>query len=166
MSDGLAPLQTSLGVRLLQYISTEAIVYFTVTYDGVPIGATELEGWGVRAGRFAALPSFIAVGLSRPARRLGIAFVAIHWSRVPSSTAARAWNVASAEMGAHEVRLGLLDASGAAVPSPRITVVELPRRSPMAGTYIIADLGEAGSGRGAVRQTEPTRGSGAARPAA
>jgi hypothetical protein len=141
-------------------------VYFTVTCDGVPIGATELEGWGVRAGRLAVLPSYAAFGLSGPARRLGVAFLAVHWSRVPGPAAARAWDAASAGMSALEMRLGLLDASGVAVPSPRIVLVDLPRRSPMAGTYVMADLGEAGAARGALRPSSPTRGTDASRPAA
>jgi hypothetical protein len=141
-------------------------VYFTVTCDGVPIGATELDGWGVRAGRLFTLPAYAAFGLSQPARRLGIAFVAMHWSRVPARTAARAYKSASAEMDALETRLGLLDASGAAVPSPRISLIELPRRSPMAGTYVVADLGEAGAARGALRPSTPTQGMDASRPAA
>ena len=141
-------------------------MYFTVTYDGVPVGATDLSGWGVRAGRLFALPSYVAFGLSRPARRLGIAFVAMHWARVPPPIAARAWQAATPAMEAIEDRLGLLDATGAAVPSPRITLVELPRRSPIAGTYVVADLGEAGAARGALLPLEPTRGGGASRPAA
>ena len=141
-------------------------MYFTVTCDGVPIGATEIEGWGIRAGRLFPLRAYAAFGLSRPARRLGVAFVAAHWSRVPAATAARAWHAASAEMEALESRLGLLDASGAAVPSPRIAIVELPRRSPLAGTYVVVDLGEAGAARGALRPSTPTRGTDASRSAA
>jgi hypothetical protein len=141
-------------------------VYFTVTCDGVPIGATELEGWGVRAGRLGTLSAYAGFGLARPARRLGIAFVATHWSRVPTATAARAWDAAIADMSALEARLGLLDVSGVAVPSPRIMLVELPRRSPMAGTYVVADLGEAGAGRAALQPIRPTRGTDASRPAA
>jgi hypothetical protein len=141
-------------------------VYFTVTYDGVPIGATELEGWDVGAGRLYVLPSYIAFGLARPARRLGIAFLAAHWKRVPQSVAARAWGAASAAMEAIEERLGLLDASGAAVPTPRIALVELPRRSPIAGTYVVADLGEAGAARGALVPAKQPRGGDASRPAA
>jgi hypothetical protein len=141
-------------------------MYFTVTYDGVPIGATEVEGSGVRAGRLFVLPSYIAFGLARPARRLGIAFLAAHWVRVPRSVAARAWDAASAAMDAIEDRLGLLDASGAAVPSPRVALVELPRRSPIAGPYVVADLGEAGAARGALVPATPARGGDASRPAA
>jgi hypothetical protein len=141
-------------------------MYFTVTCDGVPIGATELEGWGVRAGRLAALPSYDAFGLSRPARRLGIAFLALHWARVPAPSAQRAWQGASDAMHALELRLGLLDAGGVAVPSPRIALVELPRRSPLAGKYVVADLGEAGAARGALRTSTPTRGADASRSAA
>jgi len=141
-------------------------MHFTVTYDGVPIGATELEGSGVRAGRLFVLPSYLAFGLARPARRLGIAFLASHWVRVPGSVAARAWYAASAAMEAIEERLGLLDASGVAVPSPRLALVELPRRSPMAGTYVVADLGEAGAARGALVPTKQPRGGDASRPAA
>ena len=141
-------------------------MYFTLTCDGVPIGATELDGWGVRAGQVAPLPSYDAFGLSRPARRLGIAFLAVHWARVPAPSAERAWQAAIDAMNALEIRLGLLDASGAAVPSPRIALVELPRRSPMAGTYVVADLGESGAARGALRPSRPTRGTDASRPAA
>jgi hypothetical protein len=65
-----------------------------------------------------------------------------------------------------EVRLGLLDASGVAVPSPQIAIVELPRRSPIAGTYVLADLGEAGAARGALQSPKQTRGTDASRPAA
>jgi len=144
----------------------EAIVYYTVTYDGVPIGATEIEGWGVLAGRLFALRAYAAFGLPRPARRVGIALVAAYWSRVPAATAARAWQAASAEMEALETRLGLLDVSGVAVPSPRISIIELPRRSPMAGTYVVADLGEAGAARGALRPSKPSQGADAFRPAA
>jgi hypothetical protein len=144
----------------------EATVYFTVTCDGVPVGATELEGWGVRAGRLATLPAYLSFGLACPARRLGIAFLATHWSRVPAHAAARAWQAAAAEMDALGMRLGLLDAAGVAVPSPRIAVVELPRRSPMAGTYALADLGAAGAASGAVRRSVPTQGTDASRPAA
>jgi hypothetical protein len=159
--------QLNSGVGLLHnQLPWEAVVYFTVTYDGVPIGATMLEGWGVCAGRLFVLPAYEAFGLSRPARRLGIAFIATHWSRVPAPTAARAWRVASDEMGTLETRLGLLDASGAAVPSPRIAIVELPRRSPMAGAHIVADLGEAGAARGAILPQKPIRGMDASRPAA
>lgn len=141
-------------------------MYFTVTFDGVPIGATELDGWGVRAGRFAALPSYDAFELSRPARRLGIAFVAVHWARVPAPSATRAWQAATEAMRALEMRLGLIDASGAAVPSPRIALVELPRRSPMAGRYVVADLGEPGAARGALQSPRPTQDADASRPAA
>jgi hypothetical protein len=132
----------------------------------VPVGVTELEGWGVRAGRLFVLPSYFAFGLARPARRLGIAFLAAHWVRVRRSVAARAWYAASAAMDAIEDRLGLLDASGAAVPAPRITLVELPRRARMAGTYVVADLGEAGAARGALVPAKPPRGGDASRPAA
>lgn len=69
-------------------------------------------------------------------------------------------------MHAREPRLGLLAASGVAVPSPRITLVKLPRRSPMAGTYVVADLGEAGAAQGALRSPRPTPGTDASRPAA
>jgi hypothetical protein len=141
-------------------------VYYTVTYDGVPIGATEIDGWGVLAGRLFPLRAYAAFGLSRPARAMGIAFVATRWSRVPAAAAARAWQAASAEMETLEVRLGLLDVSGAAVPSPRISLIELPRRSPMAGTYVVADLGEEGAARGALRPSKPTRGADASRQAA
>ena len=141
-------------------------MYLTITWDGVPIGATELDGWGVRAGRFAPLPSYAAFGLSRPARRLGIAFLATHWARVPAASARRAWQAAADAMSALEIHFGLLDASGATVRSPRIGLVELPRRSPMAGTYVIADLGESGAGRGARRPLRPTPGTDASRPAA
>lgn len=55
---------------------------------------------------------------------------------------------------------------GVAVPSPRIALVELPRRSPLAGKYVVADLGEAGAARGALRTSTPTRGADASRPAA
>ena len=85
----------------------EAVLYFTVTYDGVPVGAAELEGWGIRAGRLFVLPSYFAFGLARPARRLGIAFLAAHWVRVPGAVASRAWYAASAAMEAIEERLGL-----------------------------------------------------------
>jgi hypothetical protein len=141
-------------------------MYFTVTYDGVPVGATEFEGWGVRAGPLFVLPSYFAFGLARPARRLGIAFLAAQWKRVPRAAAARAWYAASAAMDALEERLGLLDASGAAVSSPRVTLVELPRRAPRPGAYVIVDLGEAGSARGARRPSMPSRGGDAPRPAA
>ena len=141
-------------------------MYFTVTYNGVPIGATELNGWGVRAGRLFALPAYGAFGLSHPARRLGIAFLALQWTRVPAPIAARAWNAATAAMDAIEERLGLLDASGAAVPSPRIAIFELPRRSPLAGAYVVADLGEGGAVRGALLPREPLGGTDASRPAA
>src|SRR3982751_6164374 len=82
---------TSLAKALVcsKTIHWEAVVYFTVTYDGVPIGATELAGSGVRVGRLFVLPSYAACGLSQRARRLGVAFMAAHWSRVPASTAAR-----------------------------------------------------------------------------
>ena len=139
---------------------------YTVTYDGVPIGATEFEGWGLRVGRLFPLRAYAAFGLSRAAHRVGIALMAAHWSRVPAATAARAWRAASAEMEALERRLGLLDMLGAAVPSPRISLVELPRRSPMAGTYVVADLGEAGAARGALRPSKPIQGADASRPAA
>jgi hypothetical protein len=141
-------------------------VYFTVTCDGVPIGATELEGWGVRAGFLAPLPAFAAFGLQRPARRLGVAFLAGLWSRVPAAAAARAWRAASAQMEALEARLGLVDTSGATVPSPRVAVVDFPRRSQMAGIYVLVDLGEAGAARGALRPSKPVGGSDASRPAA
>jgi hypothetical protein len=141
-------------------------VYFTVTYDGVPIGATEITGLGICVGRLFVLPSYAAFGLSQPARRLGIAFMAAHWSRVPSSTAARAWRAASAEMDRLEVRFGLLDAKGAAAPTPRIAIVELPRRSPMAGAYVVVDLGEAGAACGALVPSTSIRDSDTTRPAA
>jgi hypothetical protein len=158
--------QVRSAVRLPQTFLEEAVVYFTVTCDGVPIGATELDGWGIRAGPFAPLPSYRAFGLSRPACRLGIALLAMRWSRVPTAVAARAWDAASAEMDALEERLGLLDTAGAAVPSPRLAVVELPRRSRLAGTCVVADLGEAGSARGALRPSRPSGSSDASRPAA
>ena len=143
-------------------------MYFTVTYDGVPIGATEITGLGICVGRLFVLPSYAAFGLSPPARRLGIAFMAAHWSRVPSATAARAWRAASAEMDRLEVRFGLVDAKGATVPTPRIALIELPRRSPMAGAYIVVDLGEAGAACGALVLVPSTfiRGSDTSRPAA
>jgi hypothetical protein len=141
-------------------------VYFTVVCDGVPIGATELEGWGMRAGVMIPSPAFEALGLHVPARRLGVAFVALHWSRVPAATAARAWQAASREMDALESRLGLLDVSGASVPSPRIALVTLPRRSRRAGTFVLADLGEAGAARAALSPVRPSAGGNASRPAA
>jgi hypothetical protein len=141
-------------------------VYFTVTYNGVPVGSTELNGWGVRAGRLFTLPAYVAFGLSRPARRLGIALLAVQWTRVPAPIAARAWYAATAAMDAIEERLGLLDAGGAAVLSPRIAIVELPRRSPLAGTYVVADLGEGGAMRGARLPREPRGDTDASRPAA
>lgn len=55
---------------------------------------------------------------------------------------------------------------GVAVPSPRIAPVELPRRSPLAGKYVVADLGKAGAARGALRTSTPTRGADASRAAA
>jgi hypothetical protein len=141
-------------------------VYFTVTCDGVPIGATELEGWGMRAGVLARLPAFTAFGLHVPARRLGIAFMAVSWSRVPAAAASRAWQAASGRMEELEERLGLLDASGSAVPSPKIALVDLPRRSRMQGTYILVDLGEAGAARGALRRSPPAGDGAESRPAA
>ena len=141
-------------------------MYFTVTCDGVPIGATELDGWSLRAGVLATLPAFAAFGLNVPARRLGIALVATGWSRVPAAAADRAWQAARARMDELEERLGLVDASGAAIPTPRVALVELPRRSPMAGTYIMVDLGEAGAARGALRRSPPVGDGAARRPAA
>ena len=139
---------------------------FTLTCDGVPIGAAELDGWGVRAGRLAPLPAYDAFGLARPARRLGVAFIALRWTRVPVASAERAWRAANDAMNSLEPRLGLIDASGATVHSPRIAIVELPRRSPLAGTYVVADLGEAGAARGALRPSAPTQDVDASRPAA
>lgn len=141
-------------------------MYFTVTCDGVPIGATELDGWGVRVGPLAPLPSYAAFGLHRPARRLGIALLATHWSRVSRAAATRAWDAAGAATDALEIRLGLLDVAGVTVPSPRIALVELPRRSLRPGTYVVADLGEAGAAHGAVRGSPPTSDRDASRPAA
>jgi hypothetical protein len=141
-------------------------VYFTVTCDGVPIGATELEGWGVRAGPLARLPAYEAFGLSGTARRLGIALLALRWSRVPAIVAARAYRGARTDTEALEPRLGLVNVAGAAVPTPRLALVEFPRRSALPGTYIIADLGEAGAGRGAVQHTSPPGRQDSSRPAA
>jgi hypothetical protein len=141
-------------------------VYFTVTCDGVPIGATELEGWGVRAGPLVVLPAYAALELGGPARQLGIALLAVSWRRVPSLVATRAFEAASRQAEALEARLGLLDGTGASVPAPRIVLVEVPRRSPLAGRYVIADLGEEGAGRGALRQAPLVDDRGRSRPAA
>ena len=124
------------------------------------------DGCGMCVAPLVSLSSYSAFGLRRPARRLGIALLAIRWSRVSRAAAARAWDAASAEAEALEMRLGLLDVAGAAVPSPRIALVDFPRRSPWTGTYVMADLGEAGAVHGAIQLTRPTSGGNASRPAA
>jgi hypothetical protein len=141
-------------------------VYCTVTCDGVPIGATELEGWGVRAAWLTPLPAYAEFNLSAPARRLGIALLAVTWRRVPSSVANHAFRAASEQAEALEPRLGLLNVAGASVPAPRIALVDMPRRSPLAGTYVIADLGEEGAARAALRPSPPVNDRGRSRPAA
>jgi hypothetical protein len=124
------------------------------------------QGSGVRAGTLARLPAYDAFNLSGTARRLGIALLALRWSRVPPVVAARAYQGAGAGMEALEPRLGLVDIAGAAVPTPRLALVEFPRRSALAGTYVVADLGEAGAGRVAVQHGPPLGRQDRSRPAA
>ena len=138
----------------------------TLTCDGVPVGVADLAGGGLRAGRLAPLPGYEAAGLARAARRLGVALLVARGPRVPPAAGARALAAATADAAALVARLGLRDARGAAVAVVRLAGVELPRRSPLAGAYGVADLGEEGAGRGAVEPGAPAAGRDASRPAA
>ena len=141
-------------------------MYFTVTCDGVPIGATKLDGCGVRAGILMTLPAFEALRIRPIARALGVACLATGKRRVRATTAERAYRGARERMASFEPRLGLLDDNGRTVPTPTIVIVELPRRSRYAGVFILVDLGEAGAGRGAMQPATPVDGQDTSRPAA
>jgi hypothetical protein len=134
---------------------------FIVTCDGVPIGVAALDGLGMQAGRLATMPAFESFNLGPPARRLGVAFLALQWRRVPAEVGERAFRAAAIEMDAFEPRFGLLDMAGASVPAPRIALIDFPRRSTRPGLYAVVDLGEAAAGHVATLLLTPRDSQGA-----
>ena len=139
----------------------------TVTCDGVPVGHTDLRaGSGLRAGHLTPLPAYGALGTRDVARRLGVALLLQAWRRVRPPAAARALAAADAAAEALMPRLDVRDGAGVAAPVVRLYLVELPRRARHRGPFVVADLGEAGAGRGATPRRPLTPAAETSRPAA
>jgi hypothetical protein len=88
------------------------------------------------------------------------------WRRVPAAAAVRAVDAAERAAEALTPRLGLESGDGETAAVVRLYLVEMPRRSPRPGVYVVADLGEAGAGRLAPLSAPPATRPESARPAA
>ena len=137
-------------------------MWYTLTFDGLPVGRVDLTNAPRAIGPLLAVPAFETTGLRTAARRLGLALRVIGAHRVIGTVAARALAGALRQSTTLRDRLGLVDFWGRHAGVVSITVVEFPR----ADALVVARLREQAAGRRASLDVTPADPGHRSRPAA
>jgi hypothetical protein len=105
----------------------EAVMWYTVTLDGIPLGSVSLAGAPRAIGELLPTTGYVATGFRNHALRLGIALRVSRSRRVKGPVAARALASAISHVATLQSRLGLVDERARSAAIVHLVVVHFPR---------------------------------------